>query len=488
MNKTYALIRVSSDKQDFNSQLEGINNYCKQNNITLPTNHIIEEYGVSGYKTQLEHRQGLKKIEELAEQGAIDTLLIFNLDRIGRRTDLLPFITKMTLAEVDIISVTEGIINNDNDVNELLTFIKLWANQGESKKTSARVKSGKLKTAKEGLWNGGKVNLGYKVENKKLVVDDTVAPIIREAYNKYISEGTKATCEYLSLHNIKKTQQTLLQLLSNPIYKGVYSHNKELYSDEDYDILSEPNEELRIVTDEVWEKARGVAKERQSSQGSRCKSLNRTDCIYEGLLYHACGNRLTIDYDYRKSPKKMIFKCRHCKSHKIDTWQKTYSADKLLPVLDNAVDDLFLDLDREKLENVYTKHKEKQLTNLHQLVYNINISLTNKKKSLDKANNKLKIMLVNDTDIDTIQIITSTIKELKEEIEELEIKKNDTDILIGEERKALETSNSVIDSFITMKDIYHKGSKKKQKNILQILVDKIIVTDYNNINIVINIR
>ena len=68
------------------------------------------------------------------------------------------------------------------------------------------------------------------------------------------------------------------------------------------------------------------------------------------------------------------------------------------------------------------------------------------------------------------------------------IKKNDTDILIGEERKALETSNSVIDSFITMKDIYHKGSKKKQKNILQILVDKIIVTDYNNINIVINIR
>ena len=97
-------------------------------------------------------------------------------------------------------------------------------------------------------------------------------------------------------------------------------------------------------------------------------------------------------------------------------------------------------------------------------------------------------MLVNDTDIDTIQIITSTIKELKEEIEELEIKKNDTDILIGEERKALETSNSVIDSFITMKDIYHKGSKKKQKNILQILVDKIIVTDYNNINIVINIR
>ena len=128
------------------------------------------------------------------------------------------------------------------------------------------------------------------------------------------------------------------------------------------------------------------------------------------------------------------------------------------------------------------------MNNLHQLVYNINISLTNKKKSLEKANNKLKIMLVNDTDIDTIQIITSTIKELKEEIEELEIKKNDTDILIGEERKALETSNSVIDSFITMKDIYHKGSKKKQKNILQILVDKIIVTDYNNINIVINIR
>ena len=45
MNKTYALIRVSSDKQDFNSQMEGIRNYCKQNNIEWQWIRIFTVFG-----------------------------------------------------------------------------------------------------------------------------------------------------------------------------------------------------------------------------------------------------------------------------------------------------------------------------------------------------------------------------------------------------------------------------------------------------------
>ena len=45
--KVWALVRVSSSLQDFESQMQGINTYCKQNNIELLKENIIEEYNVS---------------------------------------------------------------------------------------------------------------------------------------------------------------------------------------------------------------------------------------------------------------------------------------------------------------------------------------------------------------------------------------------------------------------------------------------------------
>ena len=47
----YALVRVSSDKQDFQSQWQGIQSYCKNNNIELLKENIIEEQGISYIQT-----------------------------------------------------------------------------------------------------------------------------------------------------------------------------------------------------------------------------------------------------------------------------------------------------------------------------------------------------------------------------------------------------------------------------------------------------
>ena len=212
MNKTYCLIRVSSDKQDFNSQLEGITNYCKHNNIELPKEHIIEEYAVSGYKTAIEDREGLQKILNLAKEGLLNQLIVFNVDRLGRKTELFTWLTKMSEYNVKILSVTEGEVNVTDMVNELMTFIKLWASKNESNKTSERVKSGKLASAKKGYFQGGRCNLGYKIVDGKLTIDEEIAPIIREAYNVYILEGNKSACEFLAKYKIRKTQQTLIQM------------------------------------------------------------------------------------------------------------------------------------------------------------------------------------------------------------------------------------------------------------------------------------
>ena len=485
MNKLYALIRVSTDKQDFDSQLQGITDYCRKEGLELLTDHIIKEYSVSGYKTEYEKREGLRTIERLAEQQLIDTLVIFNLDRVGRRTDLLPFITKMTLANVRILSVTEGLINAGDEVAELMTFIKLWTNQGESKKTSARVKSGKLKTAKDGLWNGGKVNLGYKVDDGRLVIDEDTAPIIRKAYHIYVLEGTASTIEYLKECGISKNAQTLNQMLKNPIYMGVYPYNKELYSEEDYAELTKPNEEIQIISPQLFAKARAMAEARRCNPGRRADNLNRTTCVYEGILEHGCGCKLTIDSDNRRgSNKKRIFRCRHCKKYKIDDYnKKSYSGHLLEPILDKKIRELFMELDKEKLKQLYMENKGEKLIILKKRLDNINEEINTQKTLLDKSNAKLRMLMSQDVGIEAITIVTDMITDVRKRINHLESELTNVSIEITFEENAREESAIIIDRFTKMKELYDVADYTKKRAILRLIIEKIVVRDYDDIEI-----
>ena len=84
-SKVYALVRVSSDKQDFQSQMNGILSYCRNNNIDLLEENIIEEQGISGFKTEINKRQGLNKILDLAKANKIQMLIVFNQDRLRKK-------------------------------------------------------------------------------------------------------------------------------------------------------------------------------------------------------------------------------------------------------------------------------------------------------------------------------------------------------------------------------------------------------------------
>lgn len=154
-SKIYALVRVSSDKQDFQSQMNGILSYCRNNNIDLLEKNIIQEHNVSGFNTPLEQRKGLNKIEQLANEHKIDLLIVFNQDRLARKTEIITYIEKLTRLGVLIVSVTEGIINDmSNETSDLIYMIKAWVSRFESSKTSKRVKSGKLASSKAGKYNG----------------------------------------------------------------------------------------------------------------------------------------------------------------------------------------------------------------------------------------------------------------------------------------------------------------------------------------------
>lgn len=490
-SRIYALIRVSDDKQSLQSQMESINKYCRNNNIELLDENIIIEHGISAFKTEYEDRKGLNTILDLVAKDKINLLIVFNSDRISRRKhDVEDFIFKLTYANVKIISTTEGQLNLNNDTDSLITSIKGWVNEYESSKIAVRVKNGLLAKQKEkqSYFHGGKILLGYKVVNKKLMVDDTTAPIIRRVYKLYIDYGTSKAIEYLASMGINRNAYSLLRMLKNTTYKGYSQHHKKNYSEADYKDITYYNKDLAIVSESTWNTANNLIQKRRRVKNSSVGYDFRTSFMFEGLCYCECGGKLHIEYDYRPTTPRRYLQCRRCKTNKVTT-QKNYSLLKLEPQIEKAIAEVLkYELDRDKLEEHYNLKKNNNVNQLKELYQLKKKELASKEKAVNNSNNKLELLLSSDTDINTIKIIADMINRFNAEADELKKDIEELEEQIQEQQQINQEQNEKIELFSKLGQVYKLASADKQKQILNILIDKIVVSnDYSyNIKVYLN--
>ena len=117
--RTIILMRVSTDKQETLAQRSAIEEYIKKNKIHVSDGDWKEEKDVSGFKIPIEQREVLNEIKDMAVKGEFQQLIVFNLDRIGRQTEALPYISLLNQLGIKISSVTEGEIDG-LDINKQL--------------------------------------------------------------------------------------------------------------------------------------------------------------------------------------------------------------------------------------------------------------------------------------------------------------------------------------------------------------------------------
>lgn len=487
-SKVWALVRVSSDKQDFQSQWNGIQNYCKQNNISLAKENIIEAYNVSGWKTEISNRTDLNKVLELAKEHKIQMLIVFNQDRLSRRTEIISWINQLTKLNVLIVSVTEGIINDtSNETSDLIAMIKSWTAKYESSKTSKRVRSGKLASSKQGKYNGGTILLGYKRIGDRLAIDETKAPIIRAMYQKYIAGGSKMALAYLESVGIHKVHQSLLQMIKNPQYKGYQQHDRALYSASEYEEIMFYNKDLQIVSEDIWTRANELRELRKTNRKGATVKTNRTGTKLESLcVCGTCGGKLTLQKDYRYNPTQYILQCRKCKELKATT-QKNWSYKKIERLVNEKLEDILAyEINKEKLEKYYNSKKNSNINELEQLLKLKNKELATKEKSITKAEKNLERLLTLDIDIDNITIVTNTINKFRAEAEELKQQISELEQQINQEHEINNSNNNKINMLLQVKELYHKANEQQQKQLLQMLVQKIEIKNKEDIKIYLN--
>lgn len=495
MKKTVSLLRVSSDMQDFNSQKTGIEEYCKRNHIVI--DEWIEEFDTSGYSTKLEDRTGLQKIKQMAINGEIDTLIVFNQDRIGRDTGLLQYILFLNQLEVKIISTMEGEINALDINSQFMSYVKLWMAENESIKTSNRVKNGILAKNKKNEYPGGKTPYGYSLVDGKLIINKEEAAIVKELFELSIDYGS-----YIILNKFKEKGYRkrgyewgisgVNYTLQNTIYTGYIRYNfmHEINKDKTdktrkKDLakmqLQDYNLDLQIIDQELFDKVQKAIKNRNKTKNKTVRQNMKTKQLLENLIYHKCWDgslhSMYVDYNYHKNSKVVtpIYLCINCKRNKPKGTKIKQSVvtHKIHEEFEKAIYDLMENIDTEELRKDLEKKLNKSSTGDKNKLRDLKDLLVKKKKALTNANVELEKIFLEESDM-SASVINNLITKLDEDITEAESELSFLQQKINKDKTCNLDIDSIIYKYKKFNEIYTVASLQDKKRILREIIDKVI--------------
>lgn len=473
--RVWILYRVSSKRQvnvddDIPMQRKECRRFAEGFSDWIITNELYEK-GISGWKKRADERDELVEIREAAIEKEFDVLLVFMLDRIGRKDDETPFVVQFLIEQgIEVWSVKEGQTKIEQHVDKLLNYIRFWQAAGESDKTSIRVKTNKANLAEEGYFQGGPAIYGYKlvlsdtphlkkkdVYYKKLVADEYEADIVKLIFELYVNRhyGYRKIVDYLnsngyrSRDNVLFGVSTIQRILENPIYIGKKRYKSFRGKDGD----TQPyKEELHIVPDELFEKAQEIKKKRRDALKTDTKKgiPMSGQLMFSGLAFcEVCGTRLSGSYNYRETEKKgkpdevykrVEYRYR-CPANKgtYNHEQNIWGARKYDKIIMNHIKEMMRNMDLSVFIDRSIDKKKQGVTTKEKLLKTIKKEEENYKKQLDKLNSEIANALVGESSFTPEQLsvairgiqqkvddVTNTIQTIESEL--LQEKENYSDV------------------------------------------------------------
>ena len=264
----------SQNEQSIEGQLRVCTAYAESHNLL-----VLKQYIDRAMTGRNDARPEFQQMLHDSHDRKFEIVLVYKLDRFSRNK-YESVIHKKTLKDngVAVISATEGIPDTPEGV--ILESLLEGMNQYYSMELSQKVHRGLTECYLKGNFTGGIVRYGYKVVNKKLVVVEEEAEIIREVYFKY-AQGYTVPDILTSLENRNLRGRKgkpfnlkyLYDLLCYPKYRGLVEHDGVVYD----------NIFPRIISDEIWEKVEQRHKEDALGAGVKTSS----NYLLSGRLY--CG-------------------------------------------------------------------------------------------------------------------------------------------------------------------------------------------------------
>lgn len=305
----YARVSSESDEQlnSLDNQIAYYEDLIRRNRVWTYVPGYVDE-GLSGISTK--KRKHFNEMIADAKEGAFDLIITKEISRFARNTlDSLQYTRELLGWGVGVFFQNDNINTLDEDAELRLTIMSSIA-QDELRKLSSRVKFGHQQAIKSNVVLGNSRIFGYKKEDKRLVIDESQAPMVRDLFRLYATgEYSMKQLEtlfyeqgYRNYNGNKIAHTTMSGIISNPKYKGYYVGNKVRIVDmftkkqkflppEEWVMFKDETGEIvpAIVSEEIWDKANEVLARRSEDVKNRQGVCNHANLL-TGKLYCAhCG-------------------------------------------------------------------------------------------------------------------------------------------------------------------------------------------------------
>lgn len=277
-----AYCRVSTDKSDqlnsLETQKEFFLEYTKRTGDNLIK--LYADEGISG--TKIKNRKEFQRMLADAEKDLFDMVVVKDISRFARNTvDLLQSVRRLKSLGIKTQFLTANMTSMGNSEFVLTIFGALA--QEESANTSKRIKFGKKMNAEKG--RAPNIVFGYDKtigDYFNLSINENEAKAIRQIFQWYTEEGYGGS-KIANMLNERGTktkrgnnwsQNSVCRILTNEIYTGKIINGKEEIADfltgqrkekDESEWLVTLRPELRIIEDEVFDKAQDILKGRHDS-------------------------------------------------------------------------------------------------------------------------------------------------------------------------------------------------------------------------------
>jgi len=306
--------RVSSDQgleQDFNSldaQREASEAYIKSQaheGWTL----LRARYDDGGFSGGSMDRPALQKLLADVEAERIDVIVVYKVDRLTRSlADFAKLVELFDAHDVSFVSVTQS-FNTTTSMGRLTLNVLLSFAQFEREVTGERIRDKIAASKKKGMWMGGVVPLGYRVEDRALHIVEDHAELVRDLFRRYLEAGSVVRLKQLidaedlrlpvrvdgagrSTGGGPLSRGHICKILSNPIYIGRIAHKGHVHE----------GQHSPIIERDLWDRVQQRLQEYVAAIGAR-RAHQSSDSLLAGKLFDDRGNRMSPSWA-RKGPKR----------------------------------------------------------------------------------------------------------------------------------------------------------------------------------------
>ena len=262
---------------------------------------VFDDYIDPGFTGGNMDRPGLIRLMADIEAGKIDIVVVYKIDRLTRSLgDFSRLIEVFERHKVSFVSVTQQ-FNTTTSMGRLMLNILLSFAQFEREVTGERIRDKIAASKAKGMWMGGHPPLGYRIEDRRLIVVDVEADLVRRIFTDFTRcRSTTDLVRKLAADGKTNKQgkpfskQMLYKLIHNRVYLGEIPHKGKSY----------PGAHVAIIDQTLWDAAHAVLAENNRQRTSETWQRRQPEALLLGLFYTADGEKFQPAFTCKPNGKR----------------------------------------------------------------------------------------------------------------------------------------------------------------------------------------